>query len=214
MKRVDYTGRTFGRCQVLSSAPHVGKHTKWNCICACGNEFVANTDNLRSGNTISCGCYRIEVTRERSVTHGESAFERRGIRTPEYRAWTKMKERCYNPGCAKYMNYGARGIRVCDPWIESFSQFLADVGRRPEDCSSVGRIDVDKDYEPSNVRWENDAQQARAKTTNVWVQWGGERMIFKDAAAVAGVSYQAAHWRYRNHNVSPEQAIRYLMEAS
>lgn len=69
----------------------------------------------------------------------------------EYRAWVHMRQRCNNPNNPGYLDYGGRGIRVCDRW-NKFENFLTDMGERPED-RSLDRINNDGNYEPSNCRW-------------------------------------------------------------
>jgi hypothetical protein len=63
-----------------------------------------------------------------------------------------MKRRCHNPKYKPYKNYGARGIIVCDRWRESFANFIADMGRRP-DGYSIERKNNDGNYEPGNCVW-------------------------------------------------------------
>ncbi|MBB6446459.1 hypothetical protein [Bacillus benzoevorans] len=74
-----------------------------------------------------------------------------------------MKGRCNNPNDKKYKDYGARGIKVCDRWENSFENFLKDIGKRPSLKYSLDRIDVNGNYEPSNCRWADSVQQARNK---------------------------------------------------
>lgn len=79
-------------------------------------------------------------------THGLSHI-------PEYNTWTNMKARCYGKNLPCYKHYGGRGIRVCDEWRNSFEAFLTYVGRKPTPKHTIDRIDVNKGYEPGNVRW-------------------------------------------------------------
>lgn len=79
---------------------------------------------------------------------------------PTYQTWINMKERCYNKDEKNYRNYGARGITVCDRWLNSFYTFLNDMGRRPVGMV-IDRIDNDSHYEPSNCRWVTRAESSR-----------------------------------------------------
>ena len=74
-----------------------------------------------------------------------------------------MKGRCSDPGIKNYPDYGGRGIRVCDRWLNSFKNFLDDVGERPTDRGrlSLDRIDVNGNYEPSNVKWSTYSEQRK-----------------------------------------------------
>lgn len=86
--------------------------------------------------------------------------ERHGMdRTPEHQAWVSMKQRCTNPNRREYIHYGGRGITVCDQWMHSFLTFYQHVGPRPSRSHSLDRIDVNKGYEPGNVRWATQQQQ-------------------------------------------------------
>jgi hypothetical protein len=79
-------------------------------------------------------------------------------RTPEYNSWESMLKRCRNVNHKSYKYYGALGIRVCDRWIESVSNFVEDMGKRPPG-TSLDRIDPFGDYKPSNCRWATVTQQ-------------------------------------------------------
>ena len=94
----------------------------------------------------------------RPITHGMS-------RTPEYKAWFNMKDRCFNPNTKGYPNWGGRGITVCDRWLD-FENFLADMGTKPSPKHSLDRIDNDGDYCPDNCRWSTKAEQENNKRTN------------------------------------------------
>lgn len=80
--------------------------------------------------------------------------------SPEYEAWHKMKQRCYNLNDPSYSSYGARGIIVCDRWLNSFSNFLEDIGPKPFDDYTLDRINNDGNYTPDNCQWSSKSQQA------------------------------------------------------
>ena len=94
-------------------------------------------------------------------------------------------------------------------WASDFSAFLSDLGPCPP-RHTLGRIDVDGDYCPENCRWENTHQQARARTDNVWVDDGGERVVLKDFAAREGVCYKSLHRRVKYEGQSPHEAVAAL----
>lgn len=88
--------------------------------------------------------------------------------TPSYKAWQSIKQRCLNPKTKGFESYGGRGIMICDRWLESFENFLADVGERPSLLHSIDRFpNNDGNYEPGNVRWATRAEQQRNRRNTV-----------------------------------------------
>lgn len=63
-----------------------------------------------------------------------------------------MKVRCYDKTHEHYHSYGGRGIKVCKRWMK-FSNFLDDVGLRPQKDWVLDRINNNGNYTPKNVRW-------------------------------------------------------------
>lgn len=84
---------------------------------------------------------------------------------PLYKTWADTKQRCYNPNCHRFSDYGGRGITVCDRWKEDFLAFAEDLGPKPSPQHSIDRIDNDRGYESGNLRWATRSEQQRNKRT-------------------------------------------------
>ncbi len=177
---IDMTGGRFGRLTVLSRAEtSQGKKARWVCQCDCGNTKTIDGYKLRTGHTQSCGCFHSEISAKMLTIHGQSA-------TPAHVSWRSMIQRCIDPNSTSYPRYGGRGITVCDRWLESFENFLSDMGERPEGCS-LDRVDPDKNYEPSNCRWSTNEEQANNKRNNQLIEIDGQQITIAEASRLTGI---------------------------
>jgi hypothetical protein len=163
----DLTGMVFGRltaiCPYNEDTP--SEKQLWLCRCECGKEKAVGKFCLLRGTTRSCGCLQRETASALARTHGKS-------RTKTFRAWAKMHERCLNPNCPGWKNYGGRGITICPEWLSSFSNFLRDMGECPPDLS-IHRIDNDRGYlcpkcwpPKGNCKWATRKEQNENKRQN------------------------------------------------
>jgi hypothetical protein len=129
-----------------------------------------------------------------NAKHGEAT----GNGTKEYRAWRRMIFSCYNENAKEYDNYGGRGIKVCDRWLDTengFLDFLACVGRAPSARHSIDRIDVNGNYEPGNVRWATPTEQGRNRRNNRMLTAFGETKSLSEFSAQFQVCPVAVAWR-------------------
>lgn len=146
-----------------------GSKKRVRCICQCGNTIDLFYSHYKSFHTKSCGCWNEERTTlmgKNNLKHGHSNKGGTVKSSPEYRSWRAMKTRCYHSKNKDWKNYGGRGIIVCERWINSYENFLQDMGKRPEGMS-LDRIDPNGNYEPNNCRWaDNKTQRHNQRVVN------------------------------------------------
>lgn len=137
---------------------------------------------------------------DRTRTHGMS-------RSPEYNNWVAMKSRCTNPNNQDYALYGGRGIQVCERWLHSFENFLADMGHRPRPRSTVERIDLNGHYCPENCRWASQREQTRNKSNNHRIEFRGESLTIAEWSERLGLPQRMIQDRIVRYGWSVEDAL-------
>lgn len=163
MKRIDLSGKTFGRLVVMyPTTLNAYNQLMWLCHCQCGNEVEVAGMSLRNGDTNSCGCLRKEKAKERKTIHG--AYYNRSQRERLYNIYADMKSRCYNPNEKAFVWYGERGITVCKEWETNYVAFRDwALTNGYSEKLSIDRIDNNGNYEPGNCRWVTMKTQANNK---------------------------------------------------
>jgi hypothetical protein len=159
MKMNDLTGQKFGKLQVIERTKSHNNKVKWRCICECGKSTVAESYLLKKGYTKSCGCLKSEVLKERNMVSNPIT------RIPGYKNWISMISRCTYQNDVSYLYYGGRGIKVCDRWLNSFANFIEDMGERPSPNHSIDRINSDGNYSSDNCKWSTQLEQIRNRRT-------------------------------------------------
>jgi len=156
----DITGFRFGRLTALK--PESKSKTRlinWVCLCVCGKYKTVNGSSLRRGLTKSCGCLAKENASRQSLAQVKHGHSRKKQFSPEYQCWANMIQRCCNPKSSAWKYYGGRGIRVCDYWMD-FSNFLSDMGYKPDPTLTIERVNNQSHYMPSNCKWATRSEQA------------------------------------------------------
>ena len=157
-KFIDLTGQKFGRLTVLSrSTKNKFRKAYWECICSCPNKTlkIISADNLKSGNTKSCGCLFKGKTIQRNVKHNLYSHSL-------YKTWEGIIQRTTNPQHKSYKNYGARKIKIYDLWLKDLVGFIKYCKTLPnwdDPNLSIDRIDNNGNYEPGNLRFVTRSEQ-------------------------------------------------------
>jgi len=178
MRKLNLAGQTLQSGVIVLAPAGVSIHGKsqWKCKCFCDKEFIALGSELRSGHTMSCGCYSRSgtfVTKHghRSITKGSNQ------QSPMYTLWINLRDRCSNPQHPRFEDYGGRGIFYPESW-NSFETFLQEVeiaiGPKPplvfgyERFWSIDRINNDQSYAVDNIRWASPITQNNNRRQRRW----------------------------------------------
>lgn len=187
-------GKRYGRLTVVSLSRYdynnlkggaIRKRAVVLCSCDCGKEKAIDLGNLKSGHSKSCGCFAQECRVLYNTVHGDGAKGKN--KAPEYETWNGIRRRCYNKKCKSYEYYGAKGITVCDRWVNNYTSFLQDMGRRPSAKHTIDRIDPSGNYSPENCRWVTRLIQNRNKSNNFYIEYKGETKTLSEWALLLGI---------------------------
>jgi hypothetical protein len=187
-KALDLSGQRFDRLVVLEldeiKRNSNGKTIRyWKCICDCGKTVTVSTQNLRQGNTKSCGCLKKAFVSQINYKHGKKG-------TRLYNVWKDMKKRCYYSKASNYKYYGGRNITICDEWLgeygfENFSLWALANGYSDE--LTIDRIDSNKNYCPENCRWITIAEQQKNRRNNVLYYYDGKKLSAREWSEITGI---------------------------
>jgi hypothetical protein len=140
------------------------------------------------------------------TTHGLS-------RSPMYKIWLNVKDRCSNPKNPYFHNYGGRGIGICKEWAEDFLAFQVGVGPRPSPAHSLDRVKNDLGYEPGNVQWATKKEQANNMRKNVMVEFAGKTQTVAQWADELGMARSGLHYRLFTAKWPLERALQPVQRA-
>lgn len=189
MKRIDLKDNIFGKLKVIGYSETIKKFAYWNCLCDCGSTITVRASSLRTGNTISCGCFRKEVVKKQFTKHGLR-------KTLLYNLWANMKQRCTNSKNLTYKNYGGRGITLCDEWLgnpENFINWALTNGYKKN--YQIDRLDNNLGYTPHNCRFVIPTINCNNKRNNRLITIKDKTLTAKQWADIYGINYKTFHTR-------------------
>lgn len=119
-----------------------------------------------------------------------------------------MKTRCYNPNHDHYKDYGGRGIKICDEWLNSpwkFYQWALHNGYAKG--LSIDRIDHEKGYFPENCRWATQKEQCNNTRKNILLEYKGQTKTLAQWCDVLNLKYSRIYHRLFVGGWTTEQAF-------
>lgn len=192
MARLDLTGQVFGRLTAVCDVGYDSRRNRiWEFSCSCGNTTKVTANSVKSGNTTSCGCAKIEATSKTFTTHGAT-------KTPEgkkaYSAWTDIKRKCYDENAREYVRYGAKGRKMFAEWLEHPALFCDYILALPNFSfeMTLDRVDNEVGYFPGNLRWATHKQQAHNRCLASVNTSGKNCVAFR---VVTGNTYATCQWK-------------------
>lgn len=214
-------GKRFGRILVVGFSGRRNRHTFWKTKCDCGNEKEISSCSLVQMGTISCGCYRNEVTSRLKLSHGAA---RVGKHSSEYGPWMRMRCRTRNKNNPYWHLYGGRGIKTCSG-LDSYERFFNTIGLRPSKKHSIDRINNDGHYScgscdqciengwPMNVRWATTEEQCNNRRSNRRIEIDGRVLTATQWARINGINPLLSLSRMHN-GWNPIDAVTISIEES
>ena len=175
--------------------------TQKTCL-ACGVVFEIRMSPSKEATGRGKYCSKSCGNKVTSTKHGHTTHKGQS-RT--YISYWSMMARCYQPTNERYSKYGGIGIEVCQRWRDSFENFLADMGERP-DGTSIDRINGLLGYTPENCRWASPSEQQRNLKNNVVLKHNGESMCVSEWAKKVGLNPSVLSYRIK-HGWPIEKAL-------
>lgn len=118
--------------------------------------------------------------------------------TKIYHSWRAMKQRCYYPGHKYYKNYGGKGIKICEEWLNSFENFYNwSIKNGYQEGFSIDRVDNSKGYCPENCKWSDRKTQCRNRKSNIYLEFQGKKQCLKDWSEQTGIGFDTLRHRYK-----------------
>jgi hypothetical protein len=168
----------------------------WQCLCTCGTYVFVDSSSLKSHNTRSCGCLRVDMMRAKGLGHKNH---------PNYVVWQNMRQRCHNVNHPQYNDYGGRGITI-DPRWDTFENFIIDMGTRPSKKHLIERKDNHGPYSLWNCIWATSLEQNKNKRSNLLLTAFGVTLHLAEWLRRTKIS-ERSYYRWLDHGLSFDEIL-------
>ena len=190
----DWTGVRLEHAVVVEKARSSGGKAVWLCRCDCGSNYLAYSHDLAQGKAQSCGCAKLVVAK-----------------TPLQRLrsiYGSMKQRCYNPNSPAYVNYGGRGIFICEEWLNDPQSFIDwSLAHGYTEWLTIDRIDVNGPYSPENCRWATMKVQGSNTRKTVRIEYEGKKLSLREWSVEKHIPLEVLRVRYNRFKNNPEKIL-------
>lgn len=193
--RNNHVGETVGIFLIVELMPYKNKdgHALYKGVCnECGFERIARYQNFKEATQ----CRHVRIDGNAARTNANWNNER------IQKTFSGMKRRCYNANSKDYRWYGAKGIKICDEWMNnpsSFEKWALQNGY--QDDLTIDRIDENKDYSPDNCRWVTNPQNAKYKSTTSLISVNGEVHSGRDWSEILGIGINRINTYIRTYGL-------------
>lgn len=191
----NHIGETVGIYEIIELMPYKDNdgHILYKGVCKeCGFERIARYNHLE----------RVTECRHVGLNGKFINYETKWSNLRIKNIFNQMKKRCYNENDKAYRWYGAKGIKICDEWINNpclFEEWAMQSGY--EDDLTIDRINENKDYSPSNCRWITNPQNAKFKSTTSLINVNGEEHTGRDWASILGLGVNRINTYIRKYGL-------------
>jgi len=195
LSTIDLLGNRYGRLVIIEDLGLKDHFRYVKCKCDCGIVKNFRLNGLRMGSSTSCGCYRQEIAGTSNILHGLTKH-------PLFTIWTNMRQRCHWEESKQYVDYGGRGIIVCDEWRKDFKVFFDwCITNNWNKGLTIDRRNNDGNYEPDNCRIVNNTIQQRNKRSNINYTIDGITKCLKEWCLELGLNYKLTHQRLNRDHI-------------
>ena len=185
-KEIDLTGKKFNKLTAIKYT----NNEQWLFVCECGKQVVKKASDVKRGKTKSCS---------RKCTTGNPSNH------PLYQSCDGIKKRCYQQNATGFKDYGGRGIKMSDEWLNSFWKFVNDMGKKPFPECTIERLDTNKDYSKDNCVWATAKQQAENRRNNIYIKYKKEIYTLYSICKLLNLKHSTIYWRMKKSNLTPQE---------